>query len=111
MAKGKKAFGFCDRTGFRYPLKKLKEQFINGRPSGLMVGEDMLDIDHEQLRVGEVDASEDQSLENPRPDTSQVESRARGAWNPVGGGVTEFGSETLNLSTTIRINGVQVELD
>ncbi len=80
----KNAFGFCDRTGFRYPLNDLVEQYINQVPSGLRVGKDMVDIDHEQLRLGEVDANDPQTLLNPRPDQSQTESRSLFSWNPVG---------------------------
>jgi hypothetical protein len=83
-AKAKKAFGFCDRTGFRYPLKDLREQYVNRKPTGLLVGKDVLDIDQEQLRLGEVNASDPQSLRNPRPDTNLSESRALWSWNPVG---------------------------
>ena len=81
---GKHAKGYCDRTGFEYPLKDLVPQFENGKPTGLLVGRDMVDIDHEQLRLDEVDASDSQGLENPRPDQSVAESRAVFSWNPVG---------------------------
>ena len=84
FAKGKYAFGYCDRTGFRYPLKDLVPQYQNGSPTGLMVGRDMVDIDHEQLRLGQVDANDPQTLLNPRPDTSLEESRRLFCWNPVG---------------------------
>jgi hypothetical protein len=84
FAKGKKAFGFCDRTGFRYPLKDLVEQWENGKPNGLLVGRDMVDQDHPQLRLGDVDASDPQSLRNPRPDKELAASRALTSWNPVG---------------------------
>jgi hypothetical protein len=80
----KKAFGFCDRTGFRYELKDLVEQYENEEPTGLLVGKDMVDIDHEQLRLGEVDASDPQTLENPRPDQSLDQSRRLFSWKPVG---------------------------
>ena len=84
IAKGKEAFGFCDRTGFRYPLKDLVEQFENQRPNGLLVGRDMVDQDHPQLRLGDVDASDPQSLMDPRPDKELAASRALYSWNPVG---------------------------
>jgi hypothetical protein len=80
----KHAYGFCDRSGFRYPLKDLVPQYVNGKPSGLMVGKDMVDIDHEQLRLGEINANDKQSLDNPRPDQSLSESRRLTSWNPVG---------------------------
>lgn len=85
----KNAFGFCDRSGFRYPLKDLVDQYINRKPTGLLVGKDMLDIDHEQLQIGDVEANDRQTLDDPRPDTSLAASRALTAWNPVGNpGVT-----------------------
>ena len=80
----KHAFGFCDRTGFRYPLKDLVEQYENRKPTGLLVGKDMVDIDHEQLQLGEVNANDKQSLGNPRPDRDLRTSRALYSWNPVG---------------------------
>lgn len=93
----KNALGLCDRTGFVYPLKDLVQQYRNGKPTGLWVGRDVVDIDHEQLRLGDIDASDDQSLENPSPDNTLTETRALFAYNPVGGGVTEFGSRTVGL--------------
>jgi hypothetical protein len=101
-AVGNKAFGFCDRTGFRYPLKDLREQYINRKPTGLMVGKDVLDIDQEQLRLGEVDANDPQTLDNPRPDTTLRESRAMASWNPVGYG---------NLDMSGIVGRVTVRID
>ena len=86
MSQSKLAYGFCDRTGFRYPLSELVPQYVNGKDTGLRVGKDMLDIDHEQLKIGDVDANDKQTLENPRPDQSLAESRAMASWNPVGYG-------------------------
>lgn len=107
-ATGKEAYGFCDRTGFRYPLKDLVPQIENGFPNGLLVGRDMVDIDHEQWRIGEIDTAENISLEDPRPDLSQVESRGLWAWDPVGGGVTEFGSRTVGLDMKLSVGKVTV---
>jgi len=80
----KNAFGFCDRTGFRYPLDELVPQYVNRQPTGLLVGKDMLDIDHEQLQLGDVDANDPQTLDDPRPDMSLAESRRLYSWRPVG---------------------------
>lgn len=108
-ARGKKAFGFCDRTSKRYPLEDLVPQYENRRPNGMLVGKDMLDIDHEQLRLDQVNASEDISLKDPRPDRDLVETRALWAWNPVGGGDTAFGSSTVGLDMSGRVGQVTVE--
>jgi hypothetical protein len=70
---GKHAFGFCDRTGFRYPLHDL-----------VLVGKDVVDPDQPQLHLGKVRASDPQALRNPRPDQNLSESRGLFGWNPVG---------------------------
>lgn len=83
-ARGKYAFGFCDRCGFRYDLSELKYQYINRVNSNLRVCPECLDIDHEQLRVGETYTLDPQVLRDPRPDLSQDESRSLWNWDPVG---------------------------
>ena len=108
MATGKHAFGFSDRSGFRYPLGELVEQYENGRPTGIMVGKDELDIDHEQLQLDEVDASDDVSLPDPRPDRTLIETRRLWAWNPAGGGLTVFGSRTVGLDMSVTVGRVTV---
>lgn len=75
FASGKYALGICDRCGFTYRLKELRAQVINRVTSGLLVCQDCLDEDHPQLRLGEVDATDAQALENPRPDTGVTDSR------------------------------------
>ena len=107
-ASGKYAFGYCDRTGFRYPKKDLVEQIVNQRPTGLLVGKDVLDPDQPQLQLGRVRVDDPQALRNPRPDQSLQESRKFFAWNPVGGGVTELGSRTVGLDITGQIGNVTV---
>jgi hypothetical protein len=87
FANGKYAFGFCDRTGFRYKLKDLVPQVKAGRMTGLMVGRDMLDEDQPQNFLGRLgDYADPQALQNARPDIAQDNSRELTAWDPVGGG-------------------------
>jgi hypothetical protein len=74
----------------------------------MRVGRDMLDIDHEQWKIGEVDVSEDISLRDPRPDRDLVETRALWAWNPVGGGSTYYGSRTVGLDMSGEAGQVTV---
>ncbi len=82
-ARGKHAFGYCDRTGFRYPLKDLVWEYKNGVKTGMRVGRDVVDGDHPQNFIGRVKVFDSQALKDARPDTSQAESRALFAWNPV----------------------------
>jgi len=68
LARGKYAFGFCDKTGFRYKLSDLVFEFRNGVKTGLRVGNDVADPDHPQNFLGRISINDPQSLSNPRPD-------------------------------------------
>tara|TARA_R110000744_G_scaffold128278_1_gene235277 strand:- start:728 stop:1072 length:345 start_codon:yes stop_codon:yes gene_type:complete len=107
-AKGKYAFGFCDKTGFRYRLNDLVPQIVNGRPTGWLVGRDVVDEDQPQLQLGRLKMSDPQGLRNPRPDRSESESRKLYAWDPVGGGNTALGSRTVGLDITAEVGKVTV---
>ena len=61
-ARGKYAFGFCDRTGFRYPLKDLVPEFRNGHKTGFLIGRDVVDPDQPQNFLGRVKINDPQSL-------------------------------------------------
>jgi hypothetical protein len=78
----KKAFGFCDRTGFRYPLEDLVYEFQNGQRTGLRVGRDVADPDHPQNFLGRVTTDDPKPLNDPRPDA--LTDRGLFGWNPVG---------------------------
>jgi|TARA_R100001129_G_scaffold186400_2_gene177970 hypothetical protein len=107
-ASGKYAFGYCDRTGFRYPKKDLVPQIVNQKPTGLLVGKDVVDEDQPQLQLGKVRVDDPEALRNPRPDQSMEESRQFFAWNPVGGGITALGSRTVGLDMTGKVGTVTV---
>ena len=68
-ARGKYAFGFCDRTGFRYSLDQLVDEYQNGVKTGLRVGFDVVDPDHPQNFLGRVRVDDPQSLREPRPES------------------------------------------
>ena len=61
-ARGKYAFGICDRTGFRYPIEDLVYEFTNGKRNGLRVGRDVADKDHPQNFVGQIKSDDPQSI-------------------------------------------------
>ncbi len=44
-AKGKYAWGVCDKTGFRYPLNELVWEYRDGKRTGFRVGKDVVDPD------------------------------------------------------------------
>lgn len=83
-AKGKHAYGICDRTGMRYKLNDLVWEFRNGQRTGLRVGKDVADPDHPQNFLGRVRIKDPQSLRDPRPEQNKPESRGFFGWRPVG---------------------------
>jgi hypothetical protein len=83
FARGKKAFGICDRTGFRYKLSDLVYETKNGQRTGMRVGKDIADGDHPQNFLGRLRIVDPQTLRDPRPDTPEV-SRGLFGWRPVG---------------------------
>ena len=68
---GKYAYGICDKTGFRYPLKELIPEIRNGAKTGMMVGYDVVDPDHPQNFVGRIKTDDPQSLRDARPDRTE----------------------------------------
>lgn len=68
LARGKYAYGFCDRTGFRYNLNDLVDEVKNGVRTGLKVGRDVADQDHPQNFLGRLRIHDPQSLRDPRPE-------------------------------------------
>tara|TARA_Y100000114_G_scaffold113908_1_gene107902 strand:- start:2115 stop:2456 length:342 start_codon:yes stop_codon:yes gene_type:complete len=107
-ARGKKALGQCDRCGFTYKLTELKYEIFDSKRNGLRVCHDCLDEDHPQLKIGELNIVDPQNLYNPRVDTGEQESTTYFSFNPVGGGVTEFGSSTMGLDIKAELGKIKV---
>ena len=101
FARGKRAFGFCDRTGKRYPLTDLVDEYQNGTKTGFRVGRDVADKDHPQNHLGRLRIFDPQSLMNPRPDTSLDASRALYGFGPVGHASTFVQGEAGRVSISI----------
>ena len=49
-----------------------------------------------------------QAIRDARPDKSLTESRALSAFDPVGGGLTAYGTQTLNLDIKGEVGKVTV---
>ena len=100
-ATGKHAFGFCDRTGFRYKLKDLKHEYSAGVRTGLRVGKDVFDKDHPQNFLGRYKISDPQALKDPRP-TGAIAGRGAFGWNPVGDGNLSLpGTVSMQMSSGV----------
>jgi hypothetical protein len=99
FANGAKSFGYCDRCGFRFDLKKLKNEVVKTKQTQIRSCPQCWSEDHPQLQLGMYPISDPQAIRDPRPDTNTWYSSgvtATGSfgegsrviewgWNPVGG--------------------------
>ena len=99
-ARGSKAFGFCDKTGFRYPLNELVWEYNTGTKTGFRVEKAVADPDQPQNFLGRVKINDPQSLRDPRPDTSQAEANAIWGWNPVWNPVQQMTASVGTVTVT-----------
>ena len=93
---GKYAYGICDKTGFRYPIKELVFEMRNGVRTGLKVGYDVVDPDHPQNFLGKFKVDDSQSLLDARPDRTEPEAERLLNPNPY----THSGSGVINVKET-----------
>jgi hypothetical protein len=93
FANGAKAFGFCDRCGFRFDLKKLKNEVIKTKRTAIKSCPQCWSKDHPQLLLGMFPVSDPQALRDPRPDTNTWYLSGVTATGSFGGGsrVIEWG--------------------
>ncbi len=75
FAVGKKAYGYCDRCGFRYPLHRLRSETYNGAKLSNRVCPKCFDADHPQNFLDRVKTDDAIALRDPRPDLSLAASR------------------------------------
>ena len=82
-ASGKKAWGYSDRSGFRYRLRDMRKEW-----NGFLVGKDEYEEKHPQLepRRHPTDA---EALRDPRPDTNNI--------IPITADIPSFNLETLEF--------------
>jgi len=110
---GKKAISECDRCGFRFKLKELKELVIKTKNVNILVCHQCWEKDHPQLQLGMYPVDDPQALRNPRPDRSYRTSGVltdgavgqgsrifQWGWAPVGGGSTNSLTPNDLLATT-----------
>ena len=112
FALGKKAIAECDRCGFQYKLKELKQLVIKTKTVNLLVCPTCWEQDQPQLQLGMYRIDDPQALRNPRPDTSYQQSRdIQWGWNPVGLN-NPLGLSGLqdNLEATGQVGGVSVSI-
>lgn len=109
FASGKHSIAECDRCGFRFKLKDLKNLVIKTKNVNIMVCRSCWEPDHPQLQLGMYPVSDPQAVRNPRPDTSYLVSGAGGdggsrvitwGWNPVYNVKANVSVGTVTVTTT-----------
>lgn len=109
FASGKIAIAICDRCGFRFRLRELKELVIKTKKVNLLACPACWDPDQPQLQLGMYPVDDPQGLRNPRPDSTYLQSGVladgsigggsrdiQWGWNPVGGGNNTVSGGTPN---------------
>jgi hypothetical protein len=97
-ASSKIAIAICDRCGFRFRLRELRELVVKTKKINMLVCQECWEPDQPQLQLGMYPVDDPQALRNPRPDNTYRQSGvlANGSigegsrdiqwgWNPVGG--------------------------
>ena len=78
-ASDKNAYGISDRSGFRYRLRDMRQEW-----TGALVGKDEFEPKHPQLFPPKV-GPDPQALRNPRPESGLEEQRnIQSGFRPVG---------------------------
>jgi hypothetical protein len=124
FASGKKAISECDRCGFRYKLKELKQLVIKTKNVNILVCPTCWEPDQPQLQLGMYPVNDPQALRNPRPDNSYITSGLNDddnvsggsriiqwGWYPVGGSRSvDRGLTPNNLALGITLGTVSVSV-
>jgi hypothetical protein len=70
FASGRWAISQCDRCGFRYKLKQLKQLVIKTKNVNILVCPTCWEPDQPQLQLGMFPVNDPQAIRNPRPDSN-----------------------------------------
>ena len=78
FASDRRAIAECDRCGFRYKRKELKELIIKTKNVNILVCPECWEPDQPQLLLGMFPVDDPQAIRNPRPDfTGYPQSRSQ----------------------------------
>lgn len=72
FASGKNAIAECDRCGFRFKLKELRQLIIKTKNVNILVCQECWEPDQPQLLLGMFPVDDPQAIRNPRPDKSYI---------------------------------------
>jgi hypothetical protein len=120
---GKRAIASCDRCGFQYPLKRLREIVIKTKNVNILVCPTCWEPDQPQLQLGMYPVNDPQALRNPRPDTTYLQAGLNGLQvltvsppdpnaaisfgDPSGGSrVIQWGWAPVGLNNPLQLSGL-----
>lgn len=107
FASGKRAISQCDRCGFRFKLKQLKQLVIKTKNVNILVCPECWEQDHPQLQLGMYPVDDPQALRNPRPDTSYLQSGPDSDGFPgEGSRIIQWGWNPVGLSNPLGLSGL-----
>ena len=70
-ASTRNAISVCDRCGFQYKRRELREEVVKGKKTNIQVCSECWDPDQPQLHLGERPVDDPQAIMNPRPDFAE----------------------------------------
>ena len=107
FATGKRAIAQCDRCGFRFKLKELRQLTIKTKNVNILVCRSCWEPDHPQLQLGMYPVDDPQALRNPRPDNSYFQSGLNDNNNPgEGSRVIQWGWNPVGLNNPLGLSGL-----
>jgi hypothetical protein len=123
FASGKRAIAECDRCGFRYKLKELRQLVIKTKNVNILVCPTCWEPDQPQLQLGMYPVDDPQALRNPRRDNSYLQAGLTGlqvltvnppnpdaedAFGMPSGGsrVIEWGWDPVGLNNPLNLSGL-----
>ncbi len=127
FASGKRAIAECDRCGFRYKLKELRQLVIKTKNVNILVCPSCWEPDQPQLQLGMYPVDDPQALRNPRRDNSYIQAGLTGLQiltvdppsteevdafgTPSGGSrVIQWGWNPVGLNNPLNLSGLVNDL-
>jgi hypothetical protein len=98
FASSRRARGLCDVCGFEYKLPELRTVIRKGKDTNTHACRVCWDIDHPQLRLGELPVYDPQALRDPRPDSASL-GQVRAIIQPVTSVITWVRLGTVTVVT------------
>ena len=74
FASGKIAIAICDRCGFQFRLRELRQLIIKTKQVNILVCKECWEPDQPQLQLGMYPVDDPQALRNPRKDNTYYQS-------------------------------------